>query len=236
MDLWAKYFAGAPLPVAYYYTDEPAWEPVAKKGGCFIPELMRAFNGEDLVFTRESIGCNGGVFYTGFGEMTMPNFNYFLSYGIEGKVKGERYKRTPEIVAAARGAMPAFTAPGRYLVVKRWDKLTEADNPDAVLFFATPDVLAGLFTLANYDEPGPTSVSAPFSSGCGTLFLWPMAEKLAGGKTSYMGMFDPSARPAVPADTLSFAVPFPRFQQLVSYMNESFLITRDWEKVKERLV
>jgi len=48
--------------------------------------------------------------------------------------------------------MPPFTAPAPFVVFKRWDKLAESDRPDVVIFFARPDVLSGLFTLANYDE------------------------------------------------------------------------------------
>ena len=234
MDLWAKYFVNAPLPVAYYYTnDKPAGEIASKTAGCFITAVLRAWKGEDIILTRESIGCQGGVFYTGFGEMTMPNFNYFLSYGIEGKVRGERYKKTPALVDEIYAVLPKFTAPAKHIVIKRWDNLTGDDNPDVVVFFAAPDVLSGLFTLSNFDESCETNVSAPFSSGCGSIFMWPMTEKTAGGKKGYLGMFDPSARPFIPAGTLSFAITFQRFEQLVSYMEESFLITHDWEKVKE---
>jgi hypothetical protein len=48
-------------------------------------------------------------------------------------------------------------------------------------------------------------------------------------------MFDPSARPCVPNDTLSFSVPMKRFEKMINYMEESFLITDTWQKVKERI-
>jgi len=48
-------------------------------------------------------------------------------------------------------------------------------------------------------------------------------------------MFDVSARPWVPPNVLTFAVPFKRFVEMVSYMDESFLITKSWEKVKRRI-
>jgi len=48
-------------------------------------------------------------------------------------------------------------------------------------------------------------------------------------------MFDISARPFVPANKLTFAVPFKRFKQLIDYMEESFLITKSWDKIKERI-
>ena len=34
---------------------------------------------------------------------------------------------------------------------------------------------------------------------------------------------------------LSFALPFERFRQLVGYMDESFLITGSWDKVRKRI-
>ncbi len=50
---------------------------------------------------------------------------------------------------------PAFKAPARYAIFKRWDMLDESDNPEVVIFFSQADVLSGLFTLANYDYPLP---------------------------------------------------------------------------------
>jgi hypothetical protein len=49
-------------------------------------------------------------------------------------------------------------------------------------------------------------------------------------------MFDVSARPCVPPDTLTFAVPMKKFSPMVENMDESFLITPSWEKVRNRIV
>jgi len=48
-------------------------------------------------------------------------------------------------------------------------------------------------------------------------------------------MFDVSARPFVPADVLTFAVPMKKFESMVENMDESFLITESWAKVKNRI-
>ena len=50
-----------------------------------------------------------------------------------------------------------------------------------------------------------------------------------------LGMFDVSARPCVPKHTLTFTVPFARFEQMVANMDESFLITDSWKQVKRRI-
>jgi hypothetical protein len=48
-------------------------------------------------------------------------------------------------------------------------------------------------------------------------------------------MFDISARPYIPPETLSIAIPWAKFTRMVDNMEESFLITNSWEKVKQRI-
>ena len=130
--------------------------------------------------------------------------------------------------------MPKFSAPAPCIVFKRWDKIEMEDNPDVVIFFATPDVLSGLFTLANYDGVDPDGVFCPFGAGCSTIVTYPYLEKDARHPRSVIGMFDVSARPCVPANTLTFATPFKRLVTMAGNMDESFLITESWKKVKRR--
>ena len=67
-------------------------------------------------------------------------------------MEGERYLRTPEHVKEFLKYQQRLPVGGKNLVFKRWDKLEEHDNPEVAIFFATPDVLSGLFTLANFDQ------------------------------------------------------------------------------------
>jgi len=233
---WARYFPGAELPLAFYYTDkEDAALPKPVAHQCMIAVLARAWKGETLRFGADSIGCFGGKRFTGFLPAATPNFEYFLSYGIPGKLEGERYKKTPGMVKELFGRLPRFVAPGRYLVFKRFDLLNADDNPDAVLFFAPPEVLSGLFTLANFDEAEANGVVSPFSAGCGTIVQYPYFEKGSARPRGVLGMFDVSARPFVPKGTLSFAAPMEKFVRMVGNMEESFLITPAWDRVKARM-
>jgi len=50
-----------------------------------------------------------------------------------------------------------------------------------------------------------------------------------------IGMFDVSARPCVPEGVLTFSVPINKFTKMISYMDESFLITDSWKKVLKRI-
>jgi hypothetical protein len=238
VELWRSYFDGAELPITFYYTDQKGRAELVKppRGHhCFISALTEVRRGTPLCFDGNSVGCGGGKRYLGFTEEIMPNFEYFLSCGIPGKLEGERYKKTPEMVKEIMRHMPEHRAPARFIVLKRWDVLEAADNPEVTVFFAPPDVLSGLFTLASFDEVEPDGVFAPFSAGCGSIVQYPYLEKDAEHPRCVLGMFDVSARPYVPGDTLSFATPMNKFTRMIGNMNESFLITDSWAKVRKRI-
>jgi len=236
--LWRKYFNSAELPISFYYTDEEGHTERAKPGSvprCLIGALAEVRKGRSLCFDTDSIGCPGGRRYAGFADKLMPNFEYFLSCGIPGKLKGERYKKSPELVKEVMRLAPAFKAPSRFIVFKRWDMVEQSDEPEVVIFFAQPDVLAGMFTLANFDEAEPNGVFTPFGAGCSTIIQYPYLERKAARPRGVIGMFDVSARPHVPPDVLTFAVPMPKFLHMIENAEESFLITDSWRKVQERI-
>lgn len=238
LKLWRKYFNGAELPVIFYYTDE-------EKGGalflpdknerCLVSNLNKVRNGESLRFGENSIGCPGGKRYAGFSDTIRPGFEYFLSCGIPGKMEGERYKKSPELVKKIMKNMPKFKAPKKFIVFKRWDLLENSDNPDVVIFFAAPDVLSGLFTLASFDEVSENGVVSPFGAGCSSVVNYPYLEKDSKNPRCVIGMFDLSARPHVNSDIFTFSVPMSKFVRMVDNMEESFLITPTWNKILNRI-
>ncbi len=238
LDRWHQYFGDAPLPVVFWYSDnidEDIEDNEPSEGwSCFIGDLAKVRNGRSIAFNREAIGCGGGRRYLGFDKDVGPGFEYFLSCGNE-EIKGERYLRTPGLVKKFLENAPYIPASASRIVFKRWDKLVEGDLPEVVIFFASPDVLSGLFTLSGYDRGDLHGSVAPFGSGCASIIQYPLAERREADPRGIIGMFDVSARPFVPAGTLSFAVPFERFTRMVHYMDESFLVTEDWDKVKKRI-
>jgi uncharacterized protein (DUF169 family) len=238
MGLWNGYFNGAELPIAFYYTDTKGraemGEPPSEHR-CVIADLSQVRQGKSVCFDTDAIGCGGGKRYLGFADAVMPDFEYFLSCGIPGKLDGERYKKTPELVKEAMKHVAPFRAPSRFIVFKRWDRLERLDNPEVVIFFAPPDVLSGLFTLANFDQVEPNGVFAPFAAGCGSIVQYPYLEKDSGRPRGVLGMFDVSARPWVSKNVLTFAVVMKRFVQIIGNMEESFLITPSWQRVKKRI-
>jgi len=238
ITLWEKYFNDAELPITFYYTDEEGHGQMVEPDTlprCVIEALEEVRRGASLCFNVDSVGCPGGKRYLGFVQELRPEFAYFLSCGIPGRLEGERYKKSPELVRESMKNWPAFKAPARFIIFKRWDGLEESDTPEVAIFFAPPDVLSGLFTLASFDESERDGVIAPFGSGCSSIVQNPYVERERDRPRAIIGMFDVSARPFVPQNTLTFSVPMTKFTRMVDNMEESFLITGSWRTVQKRI-
>ncbi len=235
---WERYFPGAELPLAFFYSDTPAGAELAQPSAtqrCLVCDLARVRHGTPLAFDADSAVCGGAKRYLGFSAELRPGFEYFLSCGIAGQMEGERYKKSPELVTELMAHAAKLPASGRYIVFKRWDQLLPDDAPLVVVFFATPDVLSGLFTLTGYEVASTEAVIAPFAAGCGSIVQFPLLELAREPQRAVLGMFDVSARPCVPQHTLSFAIPLTKFARMVADMDESFLITESWAKVQKRI-
>lgn len=231
IEKFGKYFGEeTDLPIAFWYGNDPLQEEEIrpKNWMCIIGQLNRIRKGESLSFSAESVSCGGGKTYCGFSEF-MPGLADFLSTG------KERYLQNPEIAQKVINQFPVYNAPAKYISFKRWDQLLEEDKPEVIIFFAKPDVLSGLFTLSNYDQSELQSTIVPFSSGCGSIITFPYQESQKENPKAILGMFDVSARPYVPANTLSLAIPMKKMLDMIANMDESFLATDEWTKVKNRI-
>jgi Uncharacterised ArCR, COG2043 len=238
LSRWKKYFPGAELPLVFFYDDNPSdvkimHEP--KGWHCFIDNLRAVRRGRSLAFDTSALPCRGARRYLGFSSERFPKFDYFLSCGLGDEIEGERYKKSPELVRQLMYNFKDLPATSRYIVFKRWDELTENDEPEGVVFFAHPDILSGLFTLANFDRPDADGVFTPFSSGCGSIVRLVRLEATRENPRAVLGMFDVSARMSVKSNLLSFGVPLERLRQMAVNMDESFLITDSWDKVRKRI-
>ncbi|HPJ30655.1 MAG TPA: DUF169 domain-containing protein [Methanothrix sp.] len=240
--LWQKYFPRTELPITLEFrkdSSEVQKVPPPEGWSCLICQLNRVRKGTPLVFDAHSISCPGGRMYSGYSAERSPDFRYFLSRGKPGVLEGERFKQTPEIVDAWEEKIPQISSAGKNMHFTRWDQLMEADAPQVVIFFARPEVLSGLFTLANFDQSDPNGVICPMGAGCSSIILRPWLEEqkdeAKNGPKVVLGMFDPSARPCVPLDVLTMAFPMKKFEKAVGYMEESFLTTKTWTKVQKKI-
>lgn len=221
-------------PLAFFYTDaEPeGYRPSGKGWGCVVAVMARARRGETVYFDGEHVGCAGGGYYLGFCPMR-PEIAEYVSTGIPGKLEGEHYKKSPDLVRAALDAFPAPKAPAKYAVVKPVSALTDGETPDVVICFATPGELSGLVFLAHYERE-EDGVVCPFNSGCGAIVSRPLLEAERDQPRAVLGMFDPSARPFAPENTLSFAAPRAMWEEMLSNAAESFLTTETWAKARKK--
>ncbi|MGV8123665.1 MAG: DUF169 domain-containing protein [Candidatus Xenobiia bacterium LiM19] len=238
IGLWKRFFNDASLPLTFHFTDNAAKAPKARKSKghrCIIADLGLVKRGKSLLFDSENLGCMGSRRYLGFAKTLCPEFNYFLSCGIPGKLEGERYKKSPEVVGEFMRMSTFIEAVKSHVVFKRWDMLVEDDEPEVVIFLERPDVIAGLFTLSNYDRSEPFGVITPFGSACMSTMMYPLLEGRSENPRAVLGLWDPSARPFLPPSTLSLSLPFKRFLTLLEYMEESFLSTPTWEMIQHRI-
>lgn len=230
---WSDYFNNADLPMVFYFSEGTgnSLKHVPKSAyGCFICELAKVRNGIDLYFNSDTLTCRGAKRYSGYTDTLRADFEYFLSCGNE-RVEGERYVKEPEMVKQWQNSAQYIPIHQKNIVFKRWDKLTEEDNPEVVIFFAKPDVLSGLFSLYNFNNFEKNSIVTPFGAGCSSIIQFPYLEK----NKAFIGMFDPSARKCVPKDELTFAFSFTKMEQMIESMDKSFLIMEAWKKIKNRI-
>lgn len=223
-------------PIAVYYTDEKpegAFEWNCQGGHfCPIGRMAAVRKGTPMVVNGEHPGCMGGSFAMGWTQSMRPGFNEFLSRDAEGK--GERYKKTPEMVDKLMSERKSVPSDGKYCVFIRLEDLPEDITPDVVIMYADPDGISGLIWLASYGRPDVNSTIAPFSSGCGSLVSEPRAQALEPEPKAVLGMFDPSARQLMEKDLLTFAVPYSMFIEMVENLPGSFVEIDPWLKIKNR--
>lgn len=216
-----------PLPLLFGYSDQPVAK-TEKIGGCFFKGLQAAREGTLVSLSVDVIGCGGGKLYTGFSDMP-ERVPAFVSLK-------EKYKKTPEMVTDYIQQLGMKRAEKPYLNFVRIDKASSFAQTEGVLFFATPDMLSGLCGWAFYDTNQPDAVVSLFGSGCSTVVSMTVVENEKQGHRCFIGLFDPSVRPWVGRNELSFTIPFSRFVQMTESMRDCFLFdSHAWEKIKKRM-
>lgn len=216
----------APMPIALWY-DNIAVDADCRMPRCIIGAIRKVCEGEPLTLSAENVLCGGGRLYTAFDAMP-ERVPLFVS-------ETEHYKRSPEMVCDYIGNMGIKLSDKPFLNFARVDKLSSWDNVEAVLFFATPDILSALCTWAFYDSNAIDTVVAPFASGCASAVTFATTENSKGGKRCFLGMFDLSARPLVPKNELTLAVPMSRFGEMLATMPDSALYQRAFSVIRRRI-
>ncbi|MCG8566893.1 MAG: DUF169 domain-containing protein [Desulfobacterales bacterium] len=238
---WTHYFPGEELPLAAFYSDElhgadfPEKPKENNRGyTCIFSQMAPVRAGKPRAFNQDNFGCPGATGTLGFGT---PPTEEEVEHMIDFLTQVERFKKNRACVQGMMMTNPPKPAQGKYLVFKRWDQLTPEDHPQVITFFCTPDALAGLHTLANYDLVDPNGGAiAPFGSGCDGVIGFAMKELESDNPRAVLGLFDPPARGCVKQGLMSISIPLPRLETMVGNMDDCFLNTYIWEKIKKRMV
>lgn len=192
-----------------------------------IGAIRRVCQGDSLTLSADNVLCGGGSLYTAFAPMQER---------IPGFVSGtEHYKQSQEQVRGYIDRLDIHLTEKPYLNFVRMDKLSSFDNVEGVLFFATPDVLSGLCSWAFYDNDADNAVSTLFASGCCSIVTFAVRENRRKGRSCFIGMLDPSARPLVPANELTFVIPASRFYEMFQTMEHSALFQKAFSIVRKRI-
>lgn len=215
-----------PYPIAFGYSDIPAVEG-KKVPRCMIGAIRRVCEGEPLTLCAENVLCGGGSLYTAFAPM-QERIPGFVS-------ETEHYKRTKEQVKAYIDRLDIRLTEKPYLNFIRMDKLADFNSVEGILFFATPDMLSGLCAWAFFDNDADDAVCTRFASGCCSIVTFAVQENRRGGRSCFLGMLDPSARPLVPSNELTFTVPMGRFREMVQTMEHSALFQKACSIVRKRM-
>lgn len=216
----------APMPIAFGYSDNAVSE-IKRVPKCMIGTISNVRHGESLTLTEENVICGGGGLYTAFREMP-ERVPMFVS-------EVEHYKQSKEMVIDYVNNLHIQITHKPYLNFVRIDKLKNWDEAEAILFFATPDILSGLCTWAFYDNNSSDAVTTQFASGCAAIVSFAINENRKNGNRCFLGMFDPSARPLVPENELTFTIPMCRFKRMLETMNDSALFQKAFSIIKKRI-
>jgi hypothetical protein len=187
-----------------------------------------------VIMNHENL-CLGGRVYMNLEGAVSDFIPAYVSTGMEGIFEGERYRKSPEVVSRYLEHVALKADPLPYRVFKPVDMLDESDSPEAVIFFETPDVLSGLFTLVQFETGENDSITAPFGAGCTGVYTWVKRYLEEGKERAVIAGFDPSARPFMASDELTFSMPYSMFKRLMGCYRDSFLLTHSWQTIKKRI-
>lgn len=225
-------------PVAIIRSDEkPEGALMFKEGvwGCVVAMIHAASKGRLVALSDATVTCQGGHAGCGFGPYKEGYVDKFLADGDGLQVEGERYKASQELALKFMRWQVVPAGQRKYLIMKPLADVTDTDKPDAVIFLVNADQLSGLATLANFDTENQDNVKLYFGAGCGQSIGNVLYAAERGSGECFIGMTDPSARKVLPADILSFSIPFKRFLEMEDNADKSFFHTKTWETINKRL-
>lgn len=213
------------------------WLKARENFACLIKNIWLARTKKKAAWiSHEECGCMGGGYFSGlYGPYLNRNVG-FVSTGIpEAAIEGEHYLPSIESMTAFLDDCRPPIGNGKYCVLKPLEQFTEDEPPLVVIFFARPEVLTGLHSLAGYALGSHNAVAAPFGAGCTCIIGWPLVYHERGQECAVLGGFDPSARKFMKPDEMTLAIPISMYGKMLEVMEISALTRHTWQDVRKKV-
>ena len=219
-----------------------SWEDAAPAGAvmppegrhaCIINYLRMAWTqGRTTCFDGKSPCCRGGWTYMGYALPPSEAIARFVTTG-EGGREGERYLPHPESMMRYFRELDIRPAPAPFCVIRPF---SAAEGEIALYaFHGRPEELSGLCMLAWFALDDHEAVAMPFGSGCSNIFSWPAHYQARGRNKAVLGGMDPSCRPFMGVDELTFTVTPEVLRLMLEAAPRSFLMGGTWGGVKKKI-
>jgi uncharacterized protein (DUF169 family) len=204
---------------------------------CVIGKIWLARKKRSIAwFGREHFGCLGGAYFLGFMPEQLEFNVHYVSTGIPGVLEGERYLSSPSVTRQFYTGIAPRPAPKDFCVFKPLSQFGDRETPELVIFFARPEVLSGLHQLATFVTGDFHAVQSPFGSGCANMVTWPLKYLAEGTLKAVLGGWDPSDRPFMKTDELTFSVPLALYQMMLDRWRDSFLTASAWQNSAKKII
>lgn len=211
---------------------------------CSIPSLLVkcARTGQKCSADKEHVFCHGAVSGFGFGGMINREHSAWKVSYIPEEHKGELSHggkgefKSPEIATLQLDAIKDYGDGTDAIVFQTLDEAIAENKPiEVVVFLVDPTRLSALSILAGYSKPTPgPAVIMPYGHACQQVYAIPRAEGESDDPHAVVGMTDLYARRFVPADIMSFAVPYKLFQKMDSEIEESMFGREKWPETLQK--
>ena len=225
-----------PIVAIYDSAPDPDFEPLVEATGraCSFAYYKKWVQGHTLVvrrgegdFAQPRHGCPGMQRAFGLEKTYPPWMANFLTDGKNGAPMGEGLKATPALAEEFldRAQPPVFKQDAVLMGPLKPERFSEARS---LTFFADPDRLSALMTLAAYHSSDPEEIAAPFSSGC-ALMLRELES--FGRDRAVLGCTDVAMRRHLPPELLCLTVTPQRFARMLEVPEASFMFGEWWAEL-----
>jgi uncharacterized protein (DUF169 family) len=216
--------------------NEVDWQGLWSNFSCTIGQIWLARKKRTAAyFDSERFGCLGGAFFLGYMKPQLELIVHYVSTGIPNVVEGECYLSSPDVTRRFYEEMDPRPAPKRFCVFKPLSQFEANEEPEIVVFFARPEVISALHQLATFATDDLEAVKSPFGAGCANIVTWPLKYKSQGSLKAVLGGWDPSERPFLKTDEITFSVPYELYRVMIDKWPQSFLTTKAWKNVQKKV-